>query len=69
MYDDDPLVLHSASEHPDFHDHPMVADAPHVRFYAGAPLVTPSGQRIGSLCVADVEARPGFTCEEAGRLK
>ena len=69
IYNDNPLVLHSASEHPDFHDHPMVADAPHVRFYAGAPLVTPSGQRIGSLCVADVEARPGFTCEEAGRLK
>ena len=69
IYNDDPLVLHSASEHPEFHDHPMVADAPHVRFYAGAPLVTPSGQRIGSLCVADVKARPGFTCEEAGRLK
>ncbi|MDH3658649.1 MAG: ATP-binding protein [Alphaproteobacteria bacterium] len=69
IYNDTPLVLHSASDHPEFHDHPMVADAPHVRFYAGAPLVTPSGERIGSLCVADVDARPGFTCEEAGRLK
>ncbi|MEM8951878.1 MAG: ATP-binding protein [Pseudomonadota bacterium] len=69
IYNDTPLVLHSASEHPEFHDHPMVADAPHVRFYAGAPLVTPSGQRIGSLCVADVKARPGFTSCEAGRLK
>ena len=69
IYNDTPLVLHSASEHPEFHDHPMVADAPHVRFYAGAPLVTPSGQRIGSLCVADINARPGFTRAEAGRLK
>jgi GAF domain-containing protein len=69
IYSNDPLILHSAAEHPRFRDHPMVCSAPHVRFYAGAPLVTPSGCRIGSLCIADLEARPGFTQAEGGRLK
>jgi len=66
---DTPLVLRNAADDERFHDHPMVAGEPHVRFYAGAPLITPNGQRIGSLCVADIEPRPGFTDAEADRLQ
>ncbi|GJF13845.1 hypothetical protein NGTWS1803_25860 [Mycolicibacterium cyprinidarum] len=40
-----------------FSTHPMVTGHPHVRFYAGAPLVTAEGQAIGTLGVMDVEPR------------
>lgn len=36
-------------------EHPFVAGAPGIRFYAGIPVESPDGQRIGSLCVWDLE--------------
>jgi PAS domain S-box-containing protein len=40
-----------------FVNHPFVVDTPHLRFYAGAPLLTPDGHALGALCVLDVVPR------------
>ena len=40
-----------------FAGNPFVAGEPHVRFYAGMPLITPEGHALGTLCVLDVVPR------------
>jgi diguanylate cyclase (GGDEF)-like protein len=53
----DLFVVPDASEDPRFAKHPLVVDSPRVRFYAGAPLITPQDYRLGTLCVIDFVPR------------
>ncbi len=53
MREDGVLVLPDLAALPDRAANPLVAGEPHLRFYAGVPLVTPDGWAIGTLCVLD----------------
>jgi two-component system, cell cycle sensor histidine kinase and response regulator CckA len=49
----DVLVIPDTLADSRFATNPVVTTYPHIRFYAGVPLITPSGLVIGTLCVAD----------------
>lgn len=51
------LVVPDTHADPRFASNPLVVGPPFVRFYAGIPLRTPSGQAIGTLCAADTQPR------------
>ncbi|SNY71806.1 GAF domain-containing sensor histidine kinase [Paractinoplanes atraurantiacus] len=66
MFSDGVMQVPDARLDPRFRDNPAVTGDPHVVFYAGAPLITASGQALGALCVIGHEPRLLTPAETTG---
>ena len=66
---DAPLVVLDATTDDRFSTNPLVCGDLGIRFYAGAPLITGEGFRLGTFCVIDVEPRQQFLGDDIAALK
>lgn len=65
---EDMLLVPDATQDPRFAANPLVLGPPFIRFYAGKPLVTPTGEKIGTVCLIDSKPRHVFTDEDRRNL-
>lgn len=53
----DLFIVPDTMQDPRFRENPLVVQEPHIRFYAGTPLINEDGFALGTLCVVDREPR------------
>ena len=66
---DDPLIVPDARDDPRFCDLPIITGSHPIRFYAGAPLITSTGVRLGSFCIFDWQPRSDFSKDQYRALQ
>ena len=57
IFSDGIFIISDALKDSNFSKNPMVIGYPHIRFYAGVPLVSPRGHVLGTLAIKDYEPR------------
>jgi len=57
MRPDEPLIVEDLRKDSRFQGNPLVTEAPHLCFYAGAPLIDRQGYALGTIAVVDVQPR------------
>ena len=68
IHQDGVMEVPDVTKDPRFAGNPLVVQDPHIRFYAGAPIIMPTGERIGTVCVID--RQPGrLTPAQAATLQ
>jgi len=57
IHGDDVFIIPDATKDQRFADNPLVLDEPYIRFYAGYPLKSLDGSKLGTLCILDRKPR------------
>lgn len=68
LHSSDPLIVLDTLLDERFSSNPLVIGAPHLRFYAGAPLITSDGICLGTFCILGPQPRHEFTEQQTNQL-
>ena len=63
------LTVADATADVRFAENPLVTGEPHIRFYAGAPLIGTGGHNLGALCIIDQKSRPPLSPDQKALLR
>lgn len=66
---DQVMCVFDATHDPRFAGNPLVLGDPNIRFYVGAPLLSPEGEALGALCAIDTRPRMKLLPEQSKRLR
>jgi diguanylate cyclase (GGDEF)-like protein len=65
---DEIMIINDALLDPRFADNPLVIGPPFIRFYAGCPVLSTNGLKMGSLCIIDTKPH-NYTATDLAQLK